>query len=75
MCSNDVPGTIKYAGEAVTGAAIKTYLCPADTTGAGNYQDTTPYMKGNGRPNGTLAGMTNYHGAGGSMNGRLRGAR
>jgi prepilin-type processing-associated H-X9-DG protein len=63
-----VSGTIKFAGEAQTGASIKTYLCPSDPNNGGNYQDTTIYMMGSGRPNGTLAGKTNYFGCGGSMN-------
>jgi prepilin-type N-terminal cleavage/methylation domain-containing protein/prepilin-type processing-associated H-X9-DG protein len=64
-----VPGTIKFAGENNTGQVIKTYLCPSDPGASqGNYRDTTPYMRGNGRPNGTLAGITNYFGCGGSMN-------
>ena len=64
-----VPGTIKFAGENLTGTAIPIYLCPSDPgSNTGNYRDTTIYMKGNGRPNGTMAGKSNYFGCGGSMN-------
>jgi prepilin-type N-terminal cleavage/methylation domain-containing protein/prepilin-type processing-associated H-X9-DG protein len=63
-----VPGTIKYAGEAQTGAIIKMYLCPSDPNNGGNYRDATIYMMGSGWPNGTLAGKTNYFGCGGAVN-------
>src|SRR5262245_7282780 len=64
-----VPGTIKYAGEALTGTVVKTYLWPSDAGSAdGSYRDTTIYLKGGGRANGTMAGKTNYYGCGGSMN-------
>ena len=64
-----VPGTIKFAGEENTGRAISTYLCPSDTeNSAGSFLDASQYMKGRGRPNGTMAGITNYFGCGGSMN-------
>lgn len=64
-----VPGTIYSAGENNTGAVIPIYLCPTDFgSNPGSYQDTTIYLKGTGRPNGTMAGKTNYFGCGGSNN-------
>ncbi len=64
-----VPGTIKFAGEEVTGTVLKTFLCPSDPEiDPGNYRDNSDYMRGRGRPNGTLAGKTSYFGCGGAMN-------
>lgn len=64
-----VPGTLKFAGEERTGAIIKGFLCSSDPEIApGNYRDNSIYMRGRGRPDGTLAGKTSYFGCGGSMN-------
>ena len=64
-----VPGTLKTAGEDVTGAVVKLYLCPSDPDiNPGNYRDASRYMRGRGRPDGTLAGKTSYFGCGGAMN-------
>ncbi len=64
-----VPGTLKFAGEAVTGTAIKTFLCPSDSdVGNGNYRDAAAYYKGRGRPTGTLVGKSNYFGCAGAVN-------
>jgi prepilin-type N-terminal cleavage/methylation domain-containing protein/prepilin-type processing-associated H-X9-DG protein len=66
---DSVPGTIKFAGENNTGAVIPIYICPSDPErDPGNYRDSNIYLKGSGRPNGTLVGKTNYFGCGGSMN-------
>ena len=66
---DDVPGTIKFAGENVTGTVLKLYLCPSDPdSDPGNYRDASRYMRGRGRPDGTLAGKTSYFGCGGAMN-------
>lgn len=66
---DNVPGTIKFAGEQNTGMAVSSYLCPSNSGNAvGSYLDASIYMKGNGRSEGTQAGITNYFGCGGSMN-------
>src|SRR5262245_38229432 len=63
------PGTIKFAGEELTGTVLKIYLCPSDPgIDPGNYRDNSIYMRGRGRPDGTLAGKTSYFGCGGAMN-------
>lgn len=63
-----VPGTIKFAGEENTGAVISAYLCPSDGENlVGKYLAINFHMKGRGRTAGTMAGITNYHGCGGSM--------
>jgi prepilin-type N-terminal cleavage/methylation domain-containing protein/prepilin-type processing-associated H-X9-DG protein len=64
------PGTIKFASDLnLTGTVIKLYLCPSDPNNTvGNYRDTTIYYKGRDQANGTLVGISNYFGSGGSMN-------
>lgn len=66
---DSVSGTIKFAGNERTGQIIDVYLCPSDSGNSlGTYLDSTQYMKGRGRNEGTMAGITNYFGCGGSMN-------
>jgi len=63
-----VPGTIKFAGEENTGAVVSSYLCPSDGESTiGAYRATNFHMMGRGRSSGTMAGISNYHGCGGSM--------
>jgi hypothetical protein len=62
------PGTLQYAANlGLTQTVIKTYLCPSDGKNTqGWYQATAGYYTGNGSPNGTAVGISNYFGCGGS---------
>jgi prepilin-type processing-associated H-X9-DG protein len=65
---DDVPGTIKFAGEVNTGAVVKTFLCPSSENTDGNFRATDVYYQGRGRSGGTLVGKSTYFGVGGAVN-------